>query len=162
MNRKTFASLSVGLGMTLLVMGSQPLAASDTPYAPLGFTETPVATANNNGFEEPMGVVQYMKQREAAGGKVDREHPFPKDVKGWPPGTRHPHGYGTLVWLFYSVFNYTGSLWALHLTQIFADAVACLFVFLFARNVFDTRIGVIAAWLYALCPPAVFLSIDLF
>ena len=44
MNRKTFASLSVGLGMTLLVMGSQPLAASDTPYAPLGITETPVAT----------------------------------------------------------------------------------------------------------------------
>ncbi len=44
MNRKTFASLSVGLVMTLFVMGSQPLAASDTPNAPLGITETPVAT----------------------------------------------------------------------------------------------------------------------
>ena len=44
MNRKTFASLSVGLVMTLFAMGSQPLAASDTPNAPLGITETPVAT----------------------------------------------------------------------------------------------------------------------
>ena len=44
MNRKTLASLSISLGLTLLVMGSLPLAASDTPYAPLGITETPVAT----------------------------------------------------------------------------------------------------------------------
>ena len=44
MNRKTFASLSAGLVMTLFAMGSQPLAASDTPNVPLGITETPVAT----------------------------------------------------------------------------------------------------------------------
>lgn len=44
MNRKMLASLSVGLVMTLFAMGSQPLAASDTPNAPLGITETPVAT----------------------------------------------------------------------------------------------------------------------
>lgn len=44
MNRKTLASLSISLGLTLFVMGSLPLAASDTPNVPLGITETPVAT----------------------------------------------------------------------------------------------------------------------
>lgn len=124
-------------------------------------TETPVATANNNGFDSRTSVVQYMKQREAEGGRVDRDHPFPRDPKGWLPGTRHPHGYGTLVWLLYSVFNYTGTLWALHLIQILADSIACVFVFLFAGRLFNAKVGAAAAWLYALCPPAVFLSIDL-
>jgi len=44
MNRKTFASLSIVLVLTLFAMGSLPLAASDTPNVPLGITETPVAT----------------------------------------------------------------------------------------------------------------------
>ncbi len=44
MNRKTFASLSISLGLTLFVMGSLPLAAAESPNAPLGITETPVAT----------------------------------------------------------------------------------------------------------------------
>ncbi len=44
MNRKTLASLSISLGLTLLVMGSLPLAAAESPNAPLGITETPMAT----------------------------------------------------------------------------------------------------------------------
>ena len=44
MNRKMLASLSISLVMILFVMGSLPLAASEAPYAPLGITETPVAT----------------------------------------------------------------------------------------------------------------------
>ncbi len=44
MHRKTFAYLSISLGLTLFVMGSLPLAASEAPYAPLGITETPMAT----------------------------------------------------------------------------------------------------------------------
>lgn len=44
MNRNTLAYLSISLGLTLFVMGSLPLAASEAPYAPLGITETPVAT----------------------------------------------------------------------------------------------------------------------
>lgn len=44
MNRKTFASLSFSLALTLFIMGSLPLAASEAPYAPIGITETPMAT----------------------------------------------------------------------------------------------------------------------
>ncbi len=124
-------------------------------------TETPVATANNNGFDEPMSVVRYMGEREAAGGRVDREHPFPKNSEGWLPGTRHPHGYGTLIYLIYSVSNYTPTLWVMHFIQILADAAACIFVFIFVRNVFEAPVARVASWLYALCPPAIFLSLDL-
>lgn len=44
MNRQTFAYLSVGLTVSLFVLGSMPLAAADSPNLPLGITETPVAT----------------------------------------------------------------------------------------------------------------------
>lgn len=44
MNRKTFAYLFFSLVLTLFVMGSLPLSASGTPNAPVGITETPVAT----------------------------------------------------------------------------------------------------------------------
>jgi len=44
MNRKSFASLAFSLALTLFFMGSLPLAASEAPYAPIGITETPVAT----------------------------------------------------------------------------------------------------------------------
>ena len=124
-------------------------------------TETPVSTANNNGFDEPMSVVRYMREREAAGGRVDREHPYPKSTEGWLPGTRHPHGYGTLIFLIYSVSNYTPTLWVMHIIQILADATACVFVFIFVRNIFEAPVARMAAWLYALCPPAIFLSLDL-
>lgn len=124
-------------------------------------TETLAGTRNNNGFDEPTTVVQYMKARESEGGRVDREHPFPRSTQGWAPGTRHPFGYGTLVYVYYSLLNYRGTLWALHITQIFADSLACLMVFAFARNVFGAGVGVVAAWLYALCPPMIFLCQDL-
>ena len=44
MNRKTFASLSFSLVLALFVIGSLPLSASGAPNAPVGITETPVAT----------------------------------------------------------------------------------------------------------------------
>ena len=44
MNRKTFASLCISLVLALFVMGSLPLASADAPNAPVGITETPVAT----------------------------------------------------------------------------------------------------------------------
>ena len=44
MNRKTFASLSFSLLLALFVIGSLPLSASGAPNAPVGITETPVAT----------------------------------------------------------------------------------------------------------------------
>lgn len=124
-------------------------------------SETVPAARNNHGFDQPTTVIAFMKAREAAGGRVDREHPFPKSAENWIPGTRHPHGYGTLVYIYYTLFNYRGALWALHITQILLDASACLLIFVFARNVFDIRVGKVAAWGYALCPPLIFLSLDL-
>lgn len=123
--------------------------------------ETAAAAETGNGFDPPKKGAAYLQEREAVGGRVDAEHPFPKTPYGWLPATRHPHGYGTLVYLFYSLLNYTGALWGLHILQIMADALACAFLFIFARNVFNARVGRMAAWLYALCPPAIFLSLAL-
>lgn len=122
---------------------------------------TTAALENKHGFETLFTAADYMKQRQAQGGRVDPKHPYPKDLHGWLPATVHPAGYSVLLYIAYLIGNYDGMIFLAWMVQIGLDALACMLIFLFARNVFDRRVGLLAAWLYAFCPATIFLSLSL-
>jgi 4-amino-4-deoxy-L-arabinose transferase-like glycosyltransferase len=112
-----------------------------------------MSTKDSFGIEND--VIYVMKQRQLAGGRVDTQHPYPTRTTGWMPATFHPAGYSWLLYLFYKIGNYNGMLLLMRFLQAGLDAMVCLLIFLFARNVFDRRIGLWAAWVYAILPPAI-------
>ena len=111
------------------------------------------ATAPDEGEGSNAGVA-FMRQRQAEGGRVDADHPYPQDVTGWLPVTMRPAGYPVLLYLLYRAGNYDGMVLGIRLAQALADALVCVLLFLFARNVFSPRVGLAAAWVYALLPSA--------
>jgi hypothetical protein len=106
-------------------------------------------------------VVEVMKLRQAEGTRIDREHPFPPDLKWWVPATTHPPGYSMLLYGLYELGNYSGMYLAAHCLQVLFDSLTCVVIFLLARNVFSRRVGLVAAWGYAVLLPATTMLIEL-
>jgi 4-amino-4-deoxy-L-arabinose transferase-like glycosyltransferase len=132
-----------------------------------GYIETAAAMASGFGPLMPTSlaakddVIRFMKEREAAGGRVDREHPYPQDPHLWLPATGHPPGYSLLLFLLYHATNYTWMLRLIHIIQAAADALACLLVYVLVRNLFGSRPAVAALWIYALLPAPIVLTLRL-
>jgi hypothetical protein len=116
-----------------------------------------MATGDAEQRAEPGGVdvIQMMKRLEARGERIDAEHPYPRTTDGWIPVTVRPAGYPLLMSFFYRIGNYTGMVASIQWVQVVLDALTCLLLFLFARNIFGRRVGIAAAWLYALLLPAI-------
>lgn len=106
-------------------------------------------------------VVATMKQRQAEGTRIDREHRHPADLKGWIPATMHPPGYSILLYGLYELGNFTGMSLAAYCLHVLFDSLTCVVIFLFARNVFSRRAGLVAAWGYAVMLPAAILLAEL-
>lgn len=104
---------------------------------------------------------EFMKARQAEGGRVDPDHRYPADPTGWIPSTKRPAGYPVLLYLLYRIGNYDGMIFLLHALQALLDSLTCVLLFAFARNVFDRRVGLWSAWIYAFLPPAVFLTLPI-
>jgi 4-amino-4-deoxy-L-arabinose transferase-like glycosyltransferase len=102
-----------------------------------------------------------MKLRQAEGGRIDPDNPYPKDPTDWIPATLHPAGYACLMYMLYRMGNYDGMIVMAHVLQAGLDALVCLLIFLFARNIFGRRAGILAAVIYAFLPPAIFLTLPL-
>lgn len=167
--RAVWLAVLVALGLRLFLFFTGDIAPASTLER--SYVEQMIVLASGHGFIMPtalgrekrddsaprISALEFIKQRQAAGGWVDRNHPYPKDTAGWIPATLHPAGYSCLLYVLYQIGNYDGMILSAHLLQIGVDALVCLLIFLFARNVFDRRVAVVAAWCYACCPPAWFL-----
>jgi 4-amino-4-deoxy-L-arabinose transferase-like glycosyltransferase len=99
---------------------------------------------------------QMMRRRQSEGGRIDSQHPFPPDLRGWIPSTLHPPGYSLLAAALYSAGNYTFMLIGLRALAIGAETVACALVIWLGVQLFDRRTGLAAGWVYALLPSAAF------
>lgn len=118
-------------------------------------------TSPSFGTEELPRPEDFMQQREQEGGRIDPEHPYPPDVSGWIEGTHHPAGYTVFLYALYRVGNYTGMIILSRVLQIILDVTVCALIAVFATLLFDRRVAIVAAWAYALCPPAFYLSTSL-
>ena len=106
-------------------------------------------------------VIAALESREAVGGRVDPEHPYPTSTAEWMGATFHPFGYTLLVYGLYCVGNYSGALFLTQAFQVLLDSSACLLIFVFARNVFGRRAALVAAWIYAVLPSAIIATMPL-
>lgn len=118
---------------------------------------TTKALENKHGFPTITTSIDCMRQREAEGGRVDREHPYPKSPIGWIPAVVHPAGYSWLLYPLYRLGNFSGMISSARVLQIVTDSLVCVLAFLFARNIFGAPVGRLAAWLYAFCPAMIYL-----
>jgi hypothetical protein len=123
--------------------------------------KTADSVLNVDAQGRPIDPIRYALAREAEGGRVDPEHPYPADTTGWMPDTLHVFGYTYLLSGLYVAFGYTGMLVSAHAVQIALDSTVPLLLFAFAANVFSARVGLAAAWVYALLPAPVFLIFTL-
>jgi len=112
-------------------------------------------------FADHLDVVNYMKQREAAGGRIDSAHPYPPDPRNWLPATVHPPGYSLLLAVLYRAGNYVWTIRWIHIIQALVDALTCLLMFVFVRNLFGSRPALVGAWIYALLPSPIILTLRL-
>ncbi|MCB9850921.1 MAG: glycosyltransferase family 39 protein [Phycisphaerales bacterium] len=135
----------------------QPVCTLSSGYGFLAATHA--ASEGNYGFDAPTSMMAFMREREQAGGRVDAEHPFPRTTEGFIPRTIHPPGYSILLYLMYCIGNFSGMGWLTTALSVALDVVACGLVYLFARNIFDRRVAIVAAWIYALLPPAIMTSL---
>lgn len=71
----------------------------------------------------------------------------------------HPPGYSILIAVVFQAFGESDA--ALQLTQILADVVACILVFLIALHLFDMKTAAIAGMLVALAPQFTYNSVML-
>lgn len=106
----------------------------------------------------PSSVLQ-MRALEGIGQRVNESNPYPVDERGWIAGTLHPPGYALLLWSFYEIGNYTGMLELARYTPAVLDALSVLLIFLFARNVYGLAVGIYSAWVYALMPGTIVLTL---
>jgi 4-amino-4-deoxy-L-arabinose transferase-like glycosyltransferase len=112
------------------------------------------------GRERSSDIVKLLKAREAVGAQVSSKDPFPPDPSGWLPATIHPPGYPMFLAFLYRMENYSGMLWWLLRIQTVLDALTCLLVYVFVKNLFGHNAGFIAAWIYALLPGAILLCLQ--
>jgi 4-amino-4-deoxy-L-arabinose transferase-like glycosyltransferase len=111
--------------------------------------------------EGTVDVNKFLKSREDVGTRVSSNDPFPPDPRGWLPATFHPPGYSLLLFVLYRISNYSAMLWWVLRIQTILDALTCLLVYMFIRNLFGRDIGLIAAWIYALLPAPMLLCLQL-
>jgi 4-amino-4-deoxy-L-arabinose transferase-like glycosyltransferase len=105
-------------------------------------------------------VVKFLKARESMGTRVSSKDPFPPNPGEWLPATSHPPGYSVLLALLYEICNYTAMLrWVLRI-QIILDSLTCILVYVFIKNLFGHRSGLIATWIYALLPAPIILCLQ--
>ena len=132
-----------------------------------GYIETAAAIVSGKGLIMPAGdngtvdVVKFLKSREDIGRRVTSEDPFPHDSHGWVPATLHPPGYSGLLALLYEIGNITGMLWWVLRIQTILDALTCLLVYVFVKNLFGADAGIVAAWIYALLPAPILLCLQI-
>ena len=107
----------------------------------------------------PSSAVPLMKELAAKGKRIDEDHPYPTDDRGWIPATLHPAGYSVFLWGLYEIGNYEGMVQIARFAAPILDALACFLIFIFARNLFGSRTGIISAWVYAILPAAVVLTL---
>ncbi|MBN1346478.1 MAG: glycosyltransferase family 39 protein [Phycisphaerae bacterium] len=134
---KSVATMASGYGMLQSTPGAKP-------------------EGESRDFADP--VILLMKQRQAEGGRIDPDHPYPRSLDGWIPATLHPAGYTCILYLLYVLGNYDGMITAVHFLQAGVDSLGCIFIALFARNIFSRRVGVWSAWVYALLPSIIILT----
>lgn len=121
----------------------------------------PPLAVQGGSDEGYVDVVEFLKQAEAAGVRVDAQHPYPPDDRRWQAATLYPHGYSWLELTFYRMGNYSGMLHWLPRFQALVDGLTCLLLFVFARRLFGDRVALAAAWVYALLPAAIVMSVQL-
>ena len=131
-----------------------------------GYIETAVSIVSGNGPLMPRraegisDVVKFLKSREDLRARVSSKDPFPPDRSLWLPATMHPPGYPLLLALLYRIGNYSGMLWWVVRIQAILDALTCVLLYLFVRNLFGRKPGLIAAWIYALLPAPILLCLQ--
>jgi hypothetical protein len=130
----------------------------------VGYLESVASLASGSGLlmrsvqlpsatpQSPVDVVGEMKLRERSGTRICIPNPYPASFAGWLPSTLHTPGYSILLFLLYQLGNYSGMMLGIHFLQVVADALTCLALYIFARNLFGGRVGLMSAWLYALNP----------
>lgn len=92
------------------------------------------------------------RERQAAGGRIDPEHPYPVSTRGYLPGTLHPPGYSLLLWGYYALGNFDGMVRLTRITSALLDASVCVLLFVFVRNVLGAAPALAAAWVWVLLP----------
>ncbi len=71
--------------------------------------------------------------------------------------TMHPKGFSVLLAILIKLFGDTGYLTALHWLMLIADVSVCIFLFQIIKKLFHSEgAGVLASWLWALNPHAIF------
>lgn len=101
------------------------------------------------------------KERQAAGGRIDAEHPFPASATGYVPGTLHPPGYSLLLWGYYAIGNFDGMLRLMRITSALLDASVCVLLFAFVRNILGIAPALVAAWIWVFLPAPLLLLLTL-
>jgi 4-amino-4-deoxy-L-arabinose transferase-like glycosyltransferase len=132
-----------------------------------GYIETAAAVMSGKGLIMPAGtnttidVIKFLKSREDVGRRVTAEDPFPPNASAWVPAMLHPPGYSLLLALLYRAGNITSMFWWVLRIQVVLDAFTCLLVYVFVRNLFGADAGLVGAWIYALLPSPMLLSLQI-
>jgi len=130
----------------------------------VGYVETAASLASGNGLlmsaDGPLiidgvSVLNTMQALEQKKARIDSSRPFPSSTRGWIPETLHPPGYSLLLWGAYRLLNYSGMMVLAYGAQILADSAVCLLLFWLGASLFTMQAGRVAAWIYAVLPPAV-------
>ena len=104
----------------------------------------------------PQGsAMEAMRAAQARALRISQSNPFPNSPDGPIPATLHPPGYSYLLSWLYRVGNLDGMWHSVVFLQVVADDLVCLLLFLTGRTLLSPRVGLIAAWVYALLPPAI-------
>ena len=132
-----------------------------------GYLDATASLASGKGLlmwtpdSPPSSAIDEMKALQASGSHLGRDTPYPPQDKGWIPATLHPAGYSILLWGFYELSNTSGMELLARLTPAILDALATILLFLFATNIFNQRVGLYSAWIYAVIPSAIVLNLQL-
>ena len=164
--RTVWAAFVVALALRLVLVF-----AVDHPFTDgleLGYLQGALSVASGQGLlqhtQDAVGgrpLVEVARERQAAGGRVDAEHPSPASTRGYVPGTLHPPGYSLLLWGYYEIGNFDGMLRLTRVTSALLDASVCVLLFVFVSNVLGAAPALAAAWVWVFLPAPLLLLLTL-
>jgi 4-amino-4-deoxy-L-arabinose transferase-like glycosyltransferase len=115
-----------------------------------GLNKQPAPGSDAAGFVQyAWNVAQGRGYRGASADVTDQDHLTSYQAPG-------------VTFMYAALFKVFGkTFWPLRLTQALLDSATVLLLFLIARRLFNTRVGLLAALVYAVYPFAIFLSSEL-
>jgi 4-amino-4-deoxy-L-arabinose transferase-like glycosyltransferase len=164
--RMVWAAFATALVVRLLLVFT--VNHSFTDGLELGYLQGALSMASGQGLlqhtQDVVGGQQpdaAARARQASGGRIDAEHPYPLSAQGYVPGTLHPPGYSLLLWGYYVIGNFDGMVMLMRITSALLDASVCVLLFIFMRNILGVAPALVAGWVWVFLPAPLLLLLTL-